>query len=63
MGWGFGIDICPICGCNNAPMVWLGKNKGWICEDCYERREENVKLSDNHNNNLRDNSGSCNNRK
>lgn len=33
------LDICPKCCCNNAPMVWLGKGKGWICEDCIEKLE------------------------
>lgn len=50
MGWGYSFDICPKCGCNNAPMVWLGKGNSWICEDCYikEKEEENERFSDNH---------------
>ena len=36
----FSCDICPKCGCNNAPMVWLGKKKGWLCEDCYDKQKE-----------------------
>ena len=45
-------DICPKCGCNNAPMVWLGAVRGWICEDCYEKEGENEQFSDNNSNNL-----------
>ena len=30
-------DCCPRCGCNNAPMVWLSEQEGWICEDCLEK--------------------------
>lgn len=40
MGLGFEIDHCPVCGCNNAPMVFLDKDRGWICEDCYEKQEK-----------------------
>ena len=29
-------DRCPICNCNNAPLVWTGKR--FICEDCYEKK-------------------------
>lgn len=58
------VDICPKCNCNNAPMVWLGKDRGWICEDCYEKEvSENANISDNHNHNMLDNRDSCNNRK
>ena len=28
------LDICPKCHTNNFSMVWLGKGKGWLCEDC-----------------------------
>lgn len=31
------IDCCPRCGCNNAPMVWLSEQEGWICEDCLDK--------------------------
>lgn len=61
MIYGFSYDLCPVCGCNNAPMVFLDKDRGWICEDCYEKEvKENGDISDNHNNNMCDNSGSCN---
>lgn len=36
----FSPDICPKCGCNNAPMVWLGDKKGWLCEDCYDKQKQ-----------------------
>lgn len=53
------LDICPRCNCNNAPMVWLGEDKGWLCEDCYEKEvQENANISDDNNNHMRDNSGS-----
>lgn len=60
MSWGFGFDICPRCSCNNAPMVWLGKEKGWICEDCYDKEvKENANISDNHCNNMHHIGGTC----
>lgn len=36
----FPIDLCPRCGCNNAPLCWLGEDKGWLCEDCFEKEQE-----------------------
>lgn len=60
------IDICPKCSCNNAPMVWLGKGKGWICEDCFEFEREvkkDANISDYHNHNMSNSCGACNNRK
>lgn len=53
-------DRCPRCNHNDAPMVWLGEGKGWLCEDCFEkeRRNENANISDNHVNHMRDNSDS-----
>ena len=32
-------DMCPKCGCNNAPLVYLGKDKGWLCEDCLAKEQ------------------------
>lgn len=53
-------DRCPRCNHNDAPMVWLGESKGWLCEDCFEkeRRNKNANISDNHVNHMRDNSDS-----
>lgn len=60
MGFGFAIDICPRCGCNNAPMVFLSKEQGWICEDCYDKEvKENANISDNHCNNMHHIGGTC----
>ncbi len=59
-----GLDLCPRCGAYAQPMVWLGKGRGWICEDCYDKEvKENANISDNHNNNLLNNRDSCNYRK
>lgn len=35
-----GLDLCPRCGAYAQPMVWLGKNRGWICEDCWESEQK-----------------------
>lgn len=52
-------DICPRCRCNNAPMVYLGKGKGCICEDCYDKEvKENANISDNYCTNMHHISGS-----
>ena len=53
-------DRCPRCNTNNAPMVWLGEDKGWLCEDCLEkeRRDDNANICDDNNNHLRNNSDS-----
>lgn len=60
MSLGFEIDLCPDCGCNNAPMVFLDKDRGWICEDCYEKGvKENGNISDNNRNDMRDVVSSC----
>lgn len=40
--------LCPICNTNNAPMVWMGKDRGWICEDCVEKLEKSKNM-DEHN--------------
>lgn len=55
------IDICPRCNCNNAPMVWLGKGKGCICEDCYDKevKEHERDCNCNNTNNLCDIGGAC----
>lgn len=51
MSLGFEFGLCPVCGCNNAPMVWLGKQEGWICEDCLEKEvsEKNGETKDKEN--------------
>lgn len=60
MGLGFEIDHCPVCGCNNAPMVFLDKDRGWICEDCYEKEvKEHGNISDYHYNDMCDLDSSC----
>lgn len=54
-----GLDLCPRCGAYAQPMVWLGKGKGFICEDCYDKEvKEDANISDNHCNNMHHNSGS-----
>lgn len=35
-----GLDLCPRCGAYAQPMVWLGENRGWICEDCWETEQK-----------------------
>lgn len=60
MIYGFNRDLCPVCGCNNAPMVFLDKDRGWICEDCYEKEvKEHGNTSDNNCNDMRDLGSSC----
>lgn len=60
MSWGFGFDICPRCCSNNAPMVWFGADKGWICEDCHDKEvKENANICDNHCTNMHHIGGSC----
>lgn len=35
-----GLDLCPRCGAYAQPMVWLGENRGWICEDCWKKEQK-----------------------
>lgn len=50
-------DRCPRCNHNDAPMVWMGADRGWLCEDCFEkeRRNENANISDDNNYHMCDN--------
>ena len=41
--FGYSADMCPRCGCNNAPLVWLGNGKGWLCEDCFDKEKRDEK--------------------
>ena len=52
-----GLDLCPRCGAYAQPMVWLGKGKGFICEDCYDKevKENESDCNCNHINNMCDN--------
>lgn len=44
--FGYTADMCPKCGCNNAPLVYLGKDKGWLCEDCLEKQREEQRANE-----------------
>ena len=54
-----GCDFCPRCNAYARPIVWLGKGKGCICEDCYEKEVKSSERDSggNHSDNLRNNSG------
>ena len=49
-----GLDLCPRCGAYASPMVWLGKDNGWICDDSYDKevKANEHNSSGNHSDNM-----------